>query len=318
MKNHTRREFLEKTVCGMGAGAVFSAFAPELLAAAPMAADKRSYTAARWVVELEGALAGPAESVQGGNIIEQGGNVNKPGGVQKHPTNVKYEDIMLACGTGMSKSFYEWVGSVFSGRNSRKNGAISSCDDNYKETNRTEWNNGIISEVRFPGLDASSKEAARMTIRISPEGIRWVKGSGRDLRTEIGRKQKAWEASNFRLEIPGVDCKRVSKIDALTVQENGSRHSFSNLVVTLPEADTSTWVAWERSHSEGKSAQGGGKTGRLEYLGPDVREVLFSLTFHNLELGRLTTNATRRGSSVGGAKAEMNFQGVIFSYANAA
>ena len=31
------------------------------------------------------------------------------GGVKKHLAGVKYEDITVNCGTGMSKGFYEWT-----------------------------------------------------------------------------------------------------------------------------------------------------------------------------------------------------------------
>lgn len=242
--------------------------------------------------------------------------MNKVGRAQKGPSNIKYEDITILCGTALARNFYEWIGSACSGRNSRKSGAVSAGDFNYKEISRTEWTGGIISEVAFPPLDASSKEAAHMTVRISPEGVRWVKGGGRDLRSGI-RKQARWQASNFRLNIPGVDCKHVSKIDSLTIQ-NGPRHSFSNLVATFSEADTATWVEWENSQRKRGAGQGGGKSGRLDYLGPDMREVLFSLTFQNLQLTQLATKGSSPRASVHNAKATMSFQGMIFSYSNAA
>jgi hypothetical protein len=102
----------------------------------------------------------------------------------------------------------------------------------------------------------------------------------------------------------------VNQVDALTVQQNGSRHSMSDLVVTLSGADASTWQAWQKG-------KGGGKTGQLEYLTADLRGALFSLTFHNLELKRLTTDSSQARNSIRRVKAEMGFQGVIFSYGGA-
>src|SRR5262249_6523263 len=140
---------------------------------------------------------------------------------RKHAGNGKYEDITLACGTGMSKAFYEWITGFIAGHNIRKNGAIVTCDYNYKEISRLEFNTGLITEFGMPALDAASKDAAKMTIKFSPEFTRVAaKTGGAQASTLPAQKvQKKWLPSNFRVQIPGLDCTKVNKIEAITVKQ---------------------------------------------------------------------------------------------------
>lgn len=319
MKNHTRREFLERAVWGAGAGVVFTVFGPGALAAPAIGATKRgrAYVAAKYAIEIDGVRAGWVHSVEGGSFTSDvEGQQNGPR--RKQMGGVKYEDITLTCGTGMSQTFYEWIGSAFGGRPQPKDGAVSSCDFNFNEIARKEWSRGLITEVGLPALDASSRNAVWMTIKITPESVRSKKGGGR-ISPGKQPKQKEWLPSNFRLNITGLDCTRVNQVGALTLQQKGrGGGSVSNLVVTLPEADAATWQAWQRSEQSARAAAGGGKSGQLDYLSPNLREVLFSLTFHNLGLIKLTPTKTQGRENVRRVRAEMSFHGINFNYGNSA
>ena len=140
---------------------------------------QRSYTAGKFAMQLDGADVGFVVSVEGG---EPFGEVVEapPVGVRvdKHIGGVRYAPIVVEVGTSMAAAFREWVDAMLQGRPTAKNGAISFLDYNMKERTRLEWTAGLITEVGFPALDASSKDAAVMRVTIQPERSTFRAGSG--------------------------------------------------------------------------------------------------------------------------------------------
>jgi hypothetical protein len=176
----------------------------------------------------------------------------------KHLAGVKYEDITINCGAGMSKGFFDWLTGTFDRKPSFKNGAIVSADANLVERERQSFYHGLVSEIGFPALDAASKDAALLTVKISPEYTRRVTGKGRLTSSELNA-QKQWLRSNFRLQIDGLDCTRVARIDAITLRQAMTEPSVGdardhqnepgylevpNLAVTLPESSAEGFHDW--------------------------------------------------------------------------
>src|SRR6185503_6319935 len=118
--------------------------------------DKRGYTAGKYGIELDSINAGWVSSVEGGMatsdvVVEKiGGDLYQ----KKHIAGVKYEEISVSCGTGMSKGFYDWIKASFDCKYQRKNGAVIAADYNYKAITRLDFFNALISEIGFPALDA--------------------------------------------------------------------------------------------------------------------------------------------------------------------
>ena len=185
----------------------------------PITADKRGYVAGKYGIELGDALAGWVQSVEGGHAFSD--VVSEKLGpdhiIHKHIANVRYDDITITCGTGMTKPFYEWIKASFDRKNTRKDGAVVTADYSYKEISRMTFNHALISEIGFPALDASSKDAAKITVKITPETTRMKTGSGKQLGKVEAKIQKKWLPSNFRLKIDGLDCAYSAEIldDAL-------------------------------------------------------------------------------------------------------
>jgi phage tail-like protein len=338
MSKPTRREFLRNTVLSaLGTGVALSSFRPEALLADPQA-DRRAYTAGKFALELDGVMAGWLHSVEGGHATSDVVNEKVgPDNLQKkHIDNVKYEDITLACGTGMSRAFYEWIRASIGHQNLRKNGAIITCDYNYKEISRMEWNGALITEVGFPALDAASKDAAKMTIKFNPEVTRMtVKPGGNVAGAFATKAQKKWLPSNFRLQIANLDCTRVNKIEAITVKQKvvenpvGEMRAYQkepasveapNLVITLAEASAMGFSNWQKeSVMSGKNSKANAKTGQLDYLTEDLREPLFTLHFQNLGIFKLTPEKVEAGSeNIRRVKAEMYCESIQFVYSASA
>lgn len=342
MKKPTRREFLGKTIVGaIGAGAALSGIdalslfgqqpaRPQMAGAQQIAADRRAFTAGRYAVMLDGAVAGWVQSVESGHAAA---DVASGAGVQrKHIAGVKYEDITVSCGTGMSKPFYEWIKASMDRQHVRKSGAIATCDYDGNVQSTLEFFNGLITEVGFPALDAASKDAAKMTIKISPETARMVEKGGARLAGAPAQReavQKKWLPANFRLQIAGLDCTRVNKIEAITIkqkvmenpvgemraaQKEPAKLEIPNLVISMPEQNAAALVAWQKE-SAMHTRPGNHKPGKLEYLTPDGRDALFTLTFQNLGIFKLTPDKQEAGSeNIRRVKAEMYCEEIHFEY----
>lgn len=308
-----------------------AAAAPEDQSEEPLAV--RSYATHRFALELDGAFAGWLASTEGGAAVGEvvtyrSGNDDLE---RKHIGSVRYEDLTISCGAGMSKHFYEWIRDTLERQPTRKDGAIVAVDTDLRERTRLEFQDALISELAMPALDASSKEAARMTLRFSPEITRSKKGNGAVLKYGTGMKGSRWSPSAFRLQIDGLDdaTSRANKIDALTIKQKlveyrpgdtrdprklPSGLDIPNLAVTLSEAHADGFHAWHEDFViEGNSGQGNEKGGTLEYQ--DRRgQPLFTLTFHNLGVFKVApvgADASRDGARR--TKAEMYCEQIAFT-----
>jgi len=303
----------------------------------PITADKRGYVAGKYGIELDGIMAGWVSSVEGGHATSD--VVNEKVGpdhiVHKHIAGVKYEDITISCGTGMSKGFYEWIKASFDHNYGRKNGAVIAADYNYKEHSRLTWHFGLISEIGFPALDASSKDAAKMSIKVTPEYTRQTTTTGGP--SVAGKYsnnpgvQKKWLPSNFRLKIDGLDTTRVNKVEAIVVKQKiidnavGEMRDYErepahleipNLVVTLAESHSKEFFDWHESFViKGKNGDSDEKGGALEFLTPNLQETLFTITFKHLGIFKLTPEKVESGSeNIRRIKAEMYCEDMQFQY----
>jgi len=189
-------------------------------ASAALTTDNRGYVAAKYGLELDGQFVGWINSAEGGNAVAD--VVNEQLGadhiIRKHLGGIKYEDINITVGTGMSHAFYKWIQDTFDKQYTRKNGAIIMADYNHKEISRMNFSNALITEVSFPALDAAGKDAAKMTIRFSPEYTRRTSAfTNKAVGSNFGTVQKVWKPSNFRLFIDGLNdsTSRVNKIEAI-------------------------------------------------------------------------------------------------------
>jgi phage tail-like protein len=305
----------------------------------PITADKRGYVAGKYGVELDGIMAGWVWSAEGGHATSDvvAEKLGPDHIIKKHIAGVKYEDISIQCGTGMSKGFYEWIKASFDHKYERKNGAIIAADYNYKEHSRLTFNMGLITEIGFPALDAASKDAAKMTIKVSPEYTRQSTTTGGP--SISGKyaidpgKQKKWLPANFRLKIDGLEepCSRVNKIEAITVKQKvvenpvGELRDYEkepahlevpNLVITFPESHAKPFYDWHDDFViKGNNGDDKEKSGTLEYLTPNLQEVLFTLTFKHLGIFKLTPEKVEAGNeNIRRVKAEMYCENMQFKY----
>jgi phage tail-like protein len=303
----------------------------------PITSTKRGYVAGKYAIELDGIEAGWVSSVDGGHatsdvVVEKVGADHLQ---RKHIAGVKYEEITVSCGTGMSQKFYQWVKDSFDHKYSRKNGAVIAADYDYKEHSRLSFFNALISEIGFPALDAGSKDPCKMSIKLKPEYTRQATGASGSI---AGGKykndqvvQKKWLPSNFRLKIDGLDCTRVNKIEALTVKQKTVENAVGelrdyecepayleipNLVVTLAESHAAEFYKWHDDFViKGNNGDAAEKGGTLEFLAPNMSDVLFTVTFEHLGIFKLTPEKVEAGSeNIRRIKAEMYCEDMKFDF----
>lgn len=279
-----------------------------LSAASAGAAEQRSYSAAHFVLTLDGkGDGGLLRSVEGGAI--RGEVIAEPAGtglIKKHVAGVKYEDFSMSMGFDGDKGLLDWVSDTVDGKIQRKNGAITQADFDYRERSRREFQDALLTEVTMPACDASSKDPAYMTVKIAPEVIRSKKGDGSKRKIDA-RKQKQWLPCNFRLSIPGVDCTGVKKVEAFTIKQTVARDDigdardyvktpgrieYPNLRFIVPENSANDFVAWHEDFViNGNNEEDKEKTMTLSYLSADGKVELAKATMYNAGIYRIEWKA---------------------------
>jgi len=302
------------------------------------ATERGAVTAGRFALELDGVAAGWVSEVDGGHAVADvvttilgADHLQK-----KHIGNVKYEEISVTMDAGMSIDLYKWLQDWLLGKAARKSGSIIYLDREDHEVSRLNFSYALITEVGFPALDAASKDAAKMTIKLQPEYTRRVRGSGQSVKVPAS-KQKKWLTSNFRLKIDGLDesTARVNKIEALTIKQKVVEHpvgemrdyeqeatavEIPNLVITLAESEAWPLYDWHEDFVlRGNNHQDKEKSGTLEFLAIDQKEVLFALEFRHLGIFKVTPDKMEAGAEgIRRVKAEMYCEDIRFTYSPAA
>ena len=287
---------------------------------------------------LDGQVAGLLDSAEGGMAASD--VVNEKAGsdhiVHKHIGNPKYEDFTIQTGLTLGPAVYQWIQAMISGKTERKSGSIVVLDrDGSTELRRMDWRNGLITEVSFPALDAASKDACKMSIKISPETTRVTRYGGAQFSGANGLsafKQKAWLCSNFRIKIGNLDASRVNKIEALTIKQKilddpqgqlrePAALEYPNLAVTLADLDADGFWAWHEDFVvKGNNGQDQERSATLEYLGPGRRSTpLFTLALGHIGIFKLTPDKMEAGAEdLRRVKAEMYVEEMTFDVSPAA
>jgi hypothetical protein len=295
----SRRDFLTRAGLLAGGMALMGVpgFRPQHATAAT--ADSRIPAGGSSALELDGQFIDFLKSAEGGfpkaEVIQE--KVGQNLLVKKRIGPPKYQDISIQCSPAMPKPLFDWIAATLNMSSVRKTGAIITADFNGKEQSRLQFNNALITEFGIPACDGSSKEPGYLTVKFSPEFTSPLAGKGSVLKA-VGAKSKAWLPSNFRLTIPGLDCSKVSKIDALTIkqsvaqnvvgqmrdfQKEPARLEFPNLVLSIAQFSAGTFYAWFQDMViKGNAGENNEKAGTLEFFDPTLKSTLFTIYFHHL------------------------------------
>lgn len=277
---------------------------------------RHGYSAGKFLIELEGALVGAASSVEGGDFVgEVSRQAADPTGlVKKHIANVQVAPLTLTIGLGMGKELAGWVSAFTARTAAAKDGAIVFVDHDGRIRSRLEWWNGLITQVRFPGGDATDRSTGEITVTIEPERVTTSAGGG--AQASIPPKtHKAWTRNTFRVHVDSVanDTMFASRVEEVVVsraiaadpvgERRGVGPSYgpqevSDVIITIPEDHGSEFAQWlDDFLVKGNNGDGSERSGMFEYLGPSLEE-LAALSFKHLGITRVARERTEAGNSV--------------------
>jgi hypothetical protein len=254
---------------------------------------QRTFTASRQLLVLDGNQV-VTRGVEGGEAVGELMTVPGPEGVvKKQIRGVRYNDILVE--VGADTDLREWIAQSWTGTTRPKNGTIITTDFNYKSVAERQFMNAVITETTIPTLDGAAKDAAFITVKMSPEAVAVRKGSGQDVRTGVAPKQKPWLRSNFRFELAGLPTNRVARIDSFTVRTpmaGGSTEArglkaaapvqFPNLRLAISQADYQPWADWAESFiTKGDNGDNAEKNGAIVFLEPNMKDEIGRVALAN-------------------------------------
>jgi len=251
------------------------------------------------LLELDGVQTGALKSVDGGEIVAE--VVVEPIGqgqfAKKHLGGVRYEELVLGLDLGTAGSVFTWIAESWNGQAKPRDGAIVETDAKLAPQARREFRHALITETTIPTLDAASKAPAQLTVKLAPEEITRKKAGGAGGQ-KVGARQKQWLASNFRLELDGLETKTVSKIDAFTVKQTiaaddvgdvrisrrePGKLEFPNLRVTFGQASLQPWTDWfDDFVVKGENGDDKEKNGAIVFLDATLKQELGRVELKNV------------------------------------
>jgi hypothetical protein len=297
-------------------------------------ADARTYVTSNYFLTIDGVKTGFIKTARGGGISAQ--VINETAGsvpyVMKHIGQPKYEPLSIALGFSNSKAPYEWIKATWGGSNQRKNVSVDETDAQSQSKSSRAYSGCLITETTIPAMDGTSKEPAYLTLKTGCESMREVQASNIDTGKYGKNEQKVFLPSNFKLEIDGLDCTRVKKIDAFTVkrlitsdstgqardsQKQPDKIDFPDLKITLAGAGAASWKQWfDDFVVKGNSSQAKEKSGTLTLLTPNAQKMLARIHFFNMGIHRLEPTAVEANSeSAASLTVELYVERMEFEYA---
>jgi hypothetical protein len=243
-------------------------------------------TAESFVLELAAQLI-PVSSIEGGAAAgvvviapPAGGSVFP----EKHLAGVRYEPIAIAASSPRARPLFEWITTAWQGTLAQENGALICLDANGRPQAKREFAKAVLVETTVPTLDAASHNPPVFTVRLAPELTRDVTPPTTLPPAGPGGPD-TFLSSSFRLNIDGLDCTRVAKIDSFTVTQSltgGNALEFSNLRIELSAASAATWRAWFQTFViDGHSNAANENTGTLAFLNANLASALATINLHN-------------------------------------
>jgi hypothetical protein len=270
-----------------------------------MTLDKRSYTAGHFELLIDGhASTAYLKSVDGGFTKAQ--LVDEPVGPTneriKHTSVVEIDPFTIDFGISGANDILRWIQGSWNRKYSRRNGTVSHANFNLQKTFEHEFREALITETSFPALDGSSKEAAYMKIKVQPEFVRTKKLAGSEMaQGNLGKKQKMWMSSGFRLNIDGIDeMKYTNKVEAFTIKQGikkfyvgqerfpqvePTKIEFPHIVGTIALEYADKLMEWHEKYvMKGQSDPKAQKTGAIEFLTPQRDKTIFSINMYEIGL----------------------------------
>ena len=189
-------------------------------------------------------------------------------------------------------------------------GKIYLLTKNNREKKVRKFYNTLITEVKFPTLDRTSRKPGYLIVKVKAEKVRLEKA--KNVKHKLGTEPKLWQASNFTFEMGGLPCKRVAKIDGFTIKQTVVKFEptgieFPNLKLTISTSDLDAWENWFNV-TRGINKAPGEMAGSIIWLGPDMKTELSAINISGVRLVSLRKKKGGRFFEVELSVNKMNFK----------
>jgi hypothetical protein len=236
---------------------------------------------------------------------------------KKHLGPPKYEAFTIPIGVAMPDGLFDWVAGSWRSTPEAKDGAVLGVDANFNIKSETGFSGALVLETRIPALDAASKQAGYLTVRFQPKFIDVKPGAGK---LSLVFAKQLWRTANFRLQIDGLDCTKVSKIDAFTVKReltvisSGSsgislvpeKIEFPNLRITLSQPSAQSWFDWHENFVvNGNNGDTFERNGAISFLSNDLKKELSRIELRHLGIVRLASTPAGGGGQIARVTADL-------------
>ena len=313
-----RRDFFKKAA----GAAVGLAGAETLLGSSSAAAVKQSFGSARLALQLEEEMVGMLSSLEGGEPEAEVVEIpTEDCVVLKGLGSIRYNQISMSFGRNMAQSLYDWIaaGLTCEGVKSARSGAIITADINYNEVAHVGFSQALLAAFTIPAADGAAKDSGSLNLKIEPFSTQRHKGSGKMVLPCATKNQTKFLTSNFRLTIDDLDCKKVSKIESMTILWEGDRDGekkrsirFPNLVVSLPETAAQPFFDWHEEFVMNEKRNE--KSGTLEFMSPNLQETLLTVSFKALGIFKVGPDKmSANAEAIKRVTAEMYCNGMSFT-----
>lgn len=253
-----------------------------------------------FLLELDGIAAGRVLDSQGGAQFSE--VVTSSTMLIQHikirPSG--FGNIVLACGPGMSRLFYNWVGSAFLKQNAPKNGAVIALDLHSKPKGRLEFYNTWVTSLALPELNKSVNKQATLIISLKPGKTSINKSiRAQSLGSYTSPLSKIWHTCDFQIKIAGLeaDCSHVTRILPLTMGERivsdfvgeerepvlePSKEELSDVTLEIPKSNADGFQKWLKDTATEKD-------GSLDLLAPKSVSPYFTVQLAGLGVRKITS-----------------------------
>lgn len=256
----------------------------------------------KFLLEMNGKIAGPLQAIGGGGTSYELQTFKTPGLLVQRLGKPHQEDLVVSCGTNLSKEVYQWLAEAMNTQRSRRNGAILVADKNAHVIERREFYNAVLKKVVFPALDTTSQDPGYLTVTLAPDRIASRPPQSRNPVPDTRVRPSGWSPSKFRLRIQGLEqaCVSVRSIEPLVLNQEiitqkindktgnqtfslvPGRKNTGDLVITLPPPSAEPFTQWFSAFVRQGQNPGQTKDGTLEFLAPNGQSVLASVTLNKL------------------------------------
>lgn len=268
-----------------------------------MAGTVRPYIAANFNLELEGVDCGMINKFSGGNWTGEITELAQNAGyyVKKHVNNLKMNPMKMELAGIDTSPLHDKIEALLACNVTYFDGAVNALDMNLATKSTKEFKQALLTSFSTVKCDAKSTKAGYLSVEITPENVKTVKGSGERGKAKNNVHQKMLHESNFQLVVDAISgtTSRVSSVETLkasapaAADQVGFRRvhdlictkgaEFSNLIFVMPEIDADKAFEWHQKFCvDGYCTEQDETTAELTYYSANLKEELIRVKLVNV------------------------------------